>query len=663
MERKKDKQWYREALCLMINSRAFENKTEALFKEGLIHGTTHLANGQEASQAGLSLALEDEDWIVPTHRCHGITITTGSYPVSMFSELFGSREGLAKGLGGSMHMPDSSTCNLGSSAVVGSGIPLAAGIAFEIKYRNKNNVAVAIFGDGATSRGSLHETMNLASVWNLPMLFYCENNGYGMSAPSYKVVSTKDISARALAYSMEKDSVDGNDLEAVYEASKKALDYIRTNKRPYFLEVKTYRTKGHSKSDARVYRTREEEQYWAERDPIILFEQKLIQKGILTKKEIEEIETKAAHSMDIMAKVAQDRAGDVLSQEEVEALVFAPNEELVYNTNSIPSNEVSYREALRLALDHSLEEDKNVYFIGEDIGPYGGCFKVSEGLQKKYPLQIFDTPVSEEGFTGMAVGSAMMGLRPIVEIMYADFHTLMADTIINHGAKTFFMSGGQFKCPIVIRFPEGSGSGHGPQHTQSPESSFMNIPGLKIVAPSNASDAYHLLRAAVKDNNPVLFFEHRALYNSKGKIDRTPVEIGRAKVLKEGKDLTIIAYGRATLTAMDGAKLLESKGIEATVVDLRTIKPLDEETIRRESRKTKRVLLVQDTPTEGGVMGEVSALITEDKDTFNCLVSPVVRLGGKNTPIPFSKTLEEKAIPSASDVFNLGFKLFKESIS
>lgn len=337
-----------DALRLMLNSRFFEEKTEELFKAGLVHGTTHLANGQEAAQAGLCMALEEEDWIVPTHRCHGFTICRGSLPVAMFSELLGSRSGLAKGLGGSMHMPDRKVCNLGSSAVVGSGVPLSVGIAFYQKFKSLGsasfatsttqnpktlspspvkNMSVAIFGDGASSRGSVHESMNLASIWKLPVLFYCENNHYGMSASSDKMISTDRVSSRAKAYGMPGKAVDGNDVEAVYEAAQEASAYIKAGNGPYLLEVMTYRFKGHSKNDRRLYRTADEEQMWLLRDPIILFEQKLIERGFFTRKELDEIETQCRSGIEAQAKTALENSKDKLTPEEVESMVYANGED------------------------------------------------------------------------------------------------------------------------------------------------------------------------------------------------------------------------------------------------------------------------------------------------------------------------------------------------
>ena len=311
---------------------------------------------------------------------------------------------------------------------------------------------------------------------------------------------------------------------------------------------------------------------------------------------------------------------------------------------------MTFREAIRKAMSDEMSADRNVILFGEDVGVYGGCFKVTEGLWKEHPNQVIDTPVSEEGFTGMAVGAAMMGLRPIIEIMYADFYTLIFDPIVNHAAKTHFMSGGQFCCPITVRLPEGSGTGHGAQHTQSPEALFMNGTGLKIVAPSNPSDAYHLLRASIRDNNPVLFFEHKLLYPMDGEISPEPVELGKAKVIGNGLDVTIIAYSHAVSTALEAAELLHGRGINATVVDLRTLNPLDKDTIFEQVQKTGRAVLIQDPNGIGGIEAQVCASICQDRKTFSSLKCQVLQFSGKDTPIPFSKDLERLTIPQADKI-------------
>ena len=657
------KEQARQALSIMVRSRHFEERIDTFFKHKEMHGTTHLSIGQEATQAGLSLALDQGDWIVPTHRCHGHTIARGTDEQKMFSEMFGSSDGICKGLGGSMHMTDVEHFNAGSSAVVGSGVNLATGLAFALKQQGSPAISVAIFGDGATSRGSVHECMNLASVWDLPVLFFCENNGYGMSASSDRMVSTDAIAKRAEGYNIDYEVVDGNDVEAVYVAAKKAVDQIRRTGRPYFLEVKTYRLCGHSKSDSCVYRSREEESLWLQREPIALFSKAMVESSLFSEEDVASIILDAMSQVDEAARGALERRSSVLSLEQAMGYLFAPEDETEAQLpNCITTRRISYREAIREAMDEEMGRDAAVHLIGEDIGQYGGCFKVTGSLYEKHPSQLHETPVSEEAFTGLAVGAAMLGLRPIVEIMYGDFSTLAGDPIINHAAKARFMSAGQLSCPMVLRSPIGSGTGHGAQHTQSLEAMFGNVPGLIIVAPSCPGDAKALLKSAIRSNNPVLYFENKHLYNNLGPVgdEHYLMPLGKAVVKKRGTHVTIVSYSHAVMTCLNAATILSSQDeIDVEVIDLATIKPMDRDTILRSVRKTGRLLVVHDSPEAGGYGAEVVSLVTSDEKSFSSLVAPPVRLCGKESPIPFSPELEKQVVPTKDEVVTAVRRLFR----
>lgn len=623
----------------MVRSRLFEEKVQALFKEGLMYGTTHLNIGQEASHTGVCNALDPEDWIVPTHRCHGFNVARGSSLSAMFSELLGSRHGLCKGIGGSMHMTDISTFNAGSSAVVGSGIALAAGIALYEQRRRSGKIAVAIFGDGATSRGVLHECMNIAALWNLPLLFYCENNHYGMSASAERMISTDSIASRSSGYRMKSFSVDGNDYQAVHDCVKAAREYITETNEPVFIEADTYRLCGHSKSDHCIYRSRDEEEEWKSRDPLSLFP---LEEEIKRK-----VEKEVAAEVDAAFTAAWQSRDEILSEEELESYVYAPSEAEEVSFSGLHNS--TYRLAIREALDEILSQDPSALLIGEDVGLYGGCFGVTETLYEKHPDSILETPVSEEGFTGMAVGAAAMGLHPIVELMYGDFATLASDPVINHAAKLRFMSACQLSCPLVLRLPMGSGTGHGSQHTQSLEGMFLNVPGLRIVAPSDPFTAKALLKAAVKDGNPVLFIEHKALYGVGGECGdaRSSFPIGKARVLRDGTDCTLISYSHATFTCR---KALSSVKSSVEHIDLCTIKPIDYETVKRSVLKTGRAILVEDVSLPGSVMASVAALLSQDEDVFCALKSPIKVISGKDVPIPFSRELEMDIVPLAEEI-------------
>ncbi len=623
----------------MYLSRFFEEKLQDLFDKGELYGTTHLNIGQEASHFGLCLALDEKDWIVPTHRTHGFNIAKGSSVYRMFSEMLGSRHGLCAGLGGSMHMTDVRTCNAGSSAVVGSGVAIATGIAFALRRQKKNSIAVAIMGDGATSRGVVHECMNLASVWNLPVMFYCENNHYGMSASSERMISTSDLSARAAGYSMKAFSCDGNDFDAVFDTVKKARSHMLEHGEPVFVEVDTYRFCGHSKSDKLLYRNREEEAFWRERDPILRFERKLS----LDKNTVRAMRKSVRDYVELEWKKAYAHKDDILSLEETEKLVTSDSP--ITEVRKSGMHPSTYRLAIREALSELLGDERTT-LIGEDVGLYGGCFGVTGPLYQDFPDRILETPVSEEAFTGLAAGAGILGERVIAEIMYGDFLTLSSDALINHAAKLRYMSAGQLSCPMVLRTPIGSGTGHGSQHTQSLESMFLNIPGLKVVAPSDPFTAKALLKSAWADPDPVLFLEHKALYGSSGECGDafSSFPIGRAQLLSEGDEFTLVSYSRATLTSR---RAVSEAGRRVDHIDLLSLRPIDFETVKKSILKTGKVILVEDPSFAGSVMATLAGMIASDPECFAALKSPVKVIAGADTPIPFSRELESAVVPQS----------------
>lgn len=647
-----DKQQAEHALYLMACSRFFEQRIDTYFKAKQMRGTTHLSIGQEAAQAGLVMALRDGDWIVPTHRNHGVTLCRGTDMSRMFSEMFGSREGICAGLGGSMHMTDVSHWNAGSSAVVGSGVPIALGLAFALRQEGNGNLAVAIFGDGATSRGTVHECMNLASVWHLPLLFYLENNGYGMSASVKNVVATDVIARRAEGYRMPWARCDGNDFDAVLNAADTACQTIRESGGPYFLEVMTYRENGHSKSDTCAYRSRSEEEAWRKKDPINLYAARLVKDGICSSEETDRIQAQAKTAVDEADRKAASTKDDRLSLQEALSMVYAP--ECTSPSTAEAFHNGSFREAIREALDEEMSRDSHVQLWGEDIGLYGGCFGVTGDLVKRHPAQVRETPVCEESFTGMAVGASLLGVRPVVEIMYGDFCTLASDPLVNHAAKIRFMSAGQLSCPMVLRTPMGSGTGHGSQHTQSLEGMFATIPGLVVVAPSTPKDAKALLKSAIRSNNPVLFFEHKLLYGEEGQIadGGYVMPLGKADIKRQGTDVTLVCYSRAVQTCLEAAKQLETEGISAEVLDLCTLRPMDITAILASVGKTGRLVMVQESADFGGFGAAVVAAVTQDPKTFSRLKAHPVLLCGKDCPIPFRKELEEAMVPSSEDVIS-----------
>ncbi len=629
----------------MLLSRWFEQTLAELFKAKKLTGTTHLAIGQEACHVGLIAGLNDKDFIVPTHRCHGYNVARGTSIKEMFLELYGARGGICGGLGGSMHMTDLVTCNAGSSAVVASGVGLAAGLAFANQKLNDGNISVAIFGDGATSRGIIHECMNLSSVWHLPLLFFCENNFYGMSASSSRMISTTELYKRSDSYGIKSFRVDGNDVDKVIECVKEARRIIIEENRPVFIEALTYRQCGHSKSDHLVYRTREEEKLWQIKDPINIY----CKKHDIKDEVLADIKKRIhlyGHKELVKALAEKD---DIFSLAELSDMVFVKTE---IEEKLTKTHKGSYRDGVYEGLKAVLNADKKAYFIGEDIGRYGGCFSVSKDLFDYFPSQVIETPVSEEAFSELAVGAAFRGLHPIIEIMYGDFSTLASDALINHAAKSRFMSKGQLSVPMVYRTPIGSGTGHGAQHTQSLETMFLNVSGLKIVAPSDAWSAKAMLISANKDGNPVLYFEHKALYNEIGEIPEDDVSwpIGKARVLAVGNKATVVAYSHASSTVK---KVLDKENYDVDFIDLCSIKPWDKECVKQSVSKTGTLIFVQDNPKEGSVGEMVISEILTDKECFKALKQPPVLLSGKDLPIPFSPTLERAVIVQEEDIIKV----------
>ena len=639
-----------EILKAMLRSRFFEAKLSDLFKEGVFYGTTHLSIGQEASHVGLIAGLDRSDWIVPTHRCHGFNIARGTALDRMFSEMFGSKYGVCRGLGGSMHMTEIATCNAGSSAVVGSGVPIATGLSFALKRKGQRSIAAAIFGDGATSRGAVHEAMNIASVWNIPVLFYLENNHYGMSASEKNAISTDNLAERASGYSIKHVRIDGNDVRLVRDTVKEAREYMLENSRPFLIEVSTYRMCGHSKSDKLLYRTREEEEMWRKKDPIVLFSSDLIGEGVITADDYEAISRQVEEEVEEAYVRAEASKDETLSLRELDSFLFAPSP--VSKNTKGTTHKASYRSAIYEAIDEILKEDDRAFLMGEDVGLYGGCFGVTKDLYLKHPGKVLETPVSEEGFTSLAIGASMLGIHPIVEIMYADFSTLASDPLINHAAKTYFMSAGQLNCPLIYRSPIGSGTGHGSQHTGNIEAMFLNTPGLIVVAPSDPYSAKALLKSANRDNNPVLFFEHKGLYDEVGDVgdENTFLPLGKAIVREGGDELLIIGYSHAFNTAKKATEALRDR---LTYIDLATISPLDKETIISYASRFQRILVVQDTPENGSVGDSVISLISR-----NIPEGRKIRLiSARALPIPFSRELEKNVIPTKEEIYKAAIEL------
>ena len=649
----------------MLRIRRFEETVSDLFSQDKIRGTTHLYIGEEAVAVGACNAILSDDYITSTHRGHGHCIAKGATLREMMAELFGKITGYCKGKGGSLHIADLNAGNLGANGIVGGGIPIATGSGLTSKYKKTGKVTVCFFGDGASNTGAFHEAVNMAATWKLPVVFVCENNLYAMSTPVREAFPILDIAERGQAYGMPGIVVDGMDVLAVMEAVEQAAERARRGEGPTLIECKTYRYLGHSKNDPRAYRTKDEEKQWKERDAIKRFRKWLLENTIATEEEIQTIDKEVENEITEAVEFAESSPYPPLEEIVKDVYVeedFAEKErkkgvKIVRTFEEYSNNQnlrnITYRDALNEALREELNHDPNVVLIGEDIVLYGGAYGVTRGLWKDFgDERVRNTPISEAAIIGCCVGSAITGLRPVGELMYVDFAGLAMDQIYNQGAKIRYMFGGKARVPMVIRTEGGCGRSSGAHHAQSLEAWFMHVPGLKVVMPATPFDAKGLLKSAIREDNPIIFIEHKMLYNTKGLVpdDEYLIPIGVADVKKSGTDVTVVAYSRMLLVAMEAAETLEKEGIHIEVIDPRTLLPLDINTIVTSVKKTGKVIIVSEACKTGGPGGEIGMQIIEK--AFDYLDAPVVRLGAADAPVPCSRYLEDNSIPQAQDVVN-----------
>lgn len=640
----------RDLLRGMIRIRRFEETCYALYTQEKIRGFLHLYDGEEAVAVGVAAALEPRDRVVSTYREHGHALARGLSMESALAEMFGKATGCAGGRGGSMHLFDAETNLYGGNAIVGGGLPLAVGLGLGDHLRAEDRVTVCFFGDGALAEGEFHESMNLAALWKLPVLFVLENNLYAMGSAVARVQANTDFVPRAAGYGMPADSVDGNDVVAVEAAARRLVEAIRAGSGPQFLECRTYRTRPHSMFDAEKYRDKAEVAEWRKRSPIARFQSWLLDNGLMHQDEVDAIEAEVeAQLRNAVAACEQAPWEPVedLTRHVVADTRPAPPDPLPPDTLT----DSTYRDCCRAAITEALLRDDRVFLMGEDVGAYGGCYAVSMGLLADFgPDRIRDTPLSESAFTGAGIGAALAGMRPIVEIMTVNFAMLALDQILNTAATIRHMSGGQFGVPLVIRMATGAGRQLAAQHSHSLEAFFAHIPGLRVVAPATLEDARGMLATALADPDPVILLEHVMLYNMAGKIaaNAGAVDIDRAVIRRPGRDVTLIAWSYMLWKTLEAAEALARDGIEAEVIDLRSLRPLDAETIVASVSRTRRAVVVDEGWRTGSLSAEIAAQLQEA--CFWHLDAPVVRVCSAEVPVPYPKHLETAALPQAADI-------------
>ena len=631
----------------MLVIRGFEERVSALYRDGEIPGFVHLSTGQEASAVGACWPLRPTDVITSTHRGHGHCLAKGLDPLAMFAELMGREAGTNRGRGGSMHIADPGIGIFGANGIVAAGLPIAVGAAVASQLRDDGGVAVAFFGDGATAQGAFHEAVNLAAVWRLPVVFWCENNGYAEFSPA-DTQSAATLEARAAGYGLDCLSVDGNDVVATAAAMANVIETVRRGEGPVVVEAVTYRWHGHYEGDPERYRSEEEVETWRAVDPIARHHQRLRSAGIGA----EELDARRATvEWELDRAVSAARPLPEPDPAALHRFVVRPRPEIP-EPAAPAADAPTFRvmDAVRSALETEVKSDERVLVAGIDVGRGGNVFGLTRGLQERFGDRVRDTPISEMAVVGLGVGAAMAGMRPVVEIMYLDFVGVCLDQLLNQAAKMPFMTGGKAQMSLTVRTQFGAGRSSGSQHSQSLEALLAHIPGLSVVMPSTPADTYGLLRAAIQDPNPVVFIENRLLYGLKGPQppDDHLVPIGRAKILRPGSHVTVVTVSRMCHEALAAADEVAAEGISAEVIDLRTVAPLDMVTVLESVARTSRLVIAHEAVLPFGIGAEIAATVAGEG--FWSLDAPVVRLGAAATPPPYAPGLEQAWLPGRREI-------------
>ncbi|MFN5986954.1 MAG: thiamine pyrophosphate-dependent enzyme [Chitinophagaceae bacterium] len=637
----------------MVVPRMIEDKMLVLLRQGKI-SKWFSGIGQEAISVGATLAMDPTEWIMPLHRNLGVFTSRNMSLVDLFKQWQGDRDGFSKARERSFHFGSAAHHICGMISHLGPQLAIADGVALAYQQRGLLKATIAFTGDGGTSEGDFHEALNVAAVWNLPVIFIIENNGYGLSTPTNEQYACEHLVDRAKGYGMEGIRIDGNNILEVYETIKGVREYCINNQKPYLIECVTFRMRGHEEASGVKYVPKELMEAWSRKDPIKNYEQYLVSEGVMNEMQVAEIKNEIKDQIEQDLAEAMEPTPFAISVEDEMADVFAPNletnvqvyQDVFANRDSVgPFQQKRFIEAISDALMQTMERYPEMVIMGQDIAEYGGAFKVTEGFVEKFGKQrVRNTPICESAIVGAALGLSLEGIKSVMEMQFADFVSVGFNQIVNNLAKIHYRWGQN--ADVVIRMPTGAGVGAGPFHSQSNEAWFTHVPGLKVVYPSNPADAKGLLIAALLDPNPVLFFEHKALYR---KIEAEvpdayyQLPIGKAQFVSRGTDATIITYGMGVIWANTYQE--QHPEISLTIVDLRSLAPLDDDAIAEAVSTTNKVLVLHEDNLTGGIGADIAAWIGEH--CFQQLDAPVMRCASLDTPIPFNMELEKQYLANA----------------
>ena len=622
----------------MLKPRMIEEKMLILLRQGKI-SKWFSGIGQEAISVGVTMAMQSDEYILPMHRNLGV-FTTREIPLyRLFSQWQGKANGFTKGRDRSFHFGTQEFKIVGMISHLGPQLGVADGIALASKLKGLNQATAVFTGEGGTSEGDFHEALNVASVWQLPVMFCVENNGYGLSTPTREQYNCEHIADRGKGYGMESHIIDGNNILEVFTKASEIANSIRKNPRPVLLEFKTFRMRGHEEASGTKYVPQDLMDSWAKKDPVNNFQAFLLDSNILSEKEEVSIKENIVHEINEHLQMAFNE--NAISPDRTIELsdVYKDFDYQDFNINS-NTEELRLIDAISQGLKQSMEQHEDLVIMGQDIAEYGGVFKITDGFVEQFGNErVRNTPICESAIVEAGMGLSIAGMKAVVEMQFADFVSSGFNPIVNYLAKSHYRW--NQNADVVVRMPCGAGVAAGPFHSQTNEAWFTKTPGLKVIYPAFPYDAKGLLTTAINDPNPVLFFEHKALYRSIRQdvpVDYYTLPFGKASVIQEGTDITIISYGAAVHWAIE--TLEKNKDIKADLIDLRSLQPLDTETIYNSARKTGKVIILQEDSLFGGIASDLSAMIMEH--CFESLDAPVKRVASMETPIPFVNQLEER---------------------